>query len=93
MGHLKEFLFKNGDKVREKVTGFEGTITGTAFYLTGCTSHLITGKQFDPSKEPIALWYDEGRIELIEAQFIKKESVSSKENGCDILPNIGSKGA
>lgn len=87
----KEFKFENGDEVVEKVTGFKGVITGTAFYLTGCTQHLITAKCERQDKEPIALWYDEGRLDFIKNSFTEAD-VKSKENGCDILPGIGSKG-
>ena len=61
----KTFEFSNGDVVREKITGFTGTITGTAFYLTGCNSYLVTAKPKDEFSEPNAIWYDEGRLELI----------------------------
>ena len=87
----KEFNFKNGDEFIEKVTGFKGVITGTAFYLTGCTQHLITAKCERQDKEPIALWYDEGRLEFVKESFTEKD-VKGSDNGCDILPNIGIKG-
>lgn len=89
--YTKEFEFKNGDEVIEKITGFRGTITGTAFYLTGCTQHLITAKCEKEGKEPIALWYDEGRLEFIKNK-VQPEDVKGKDNGCDLLPNIGMKG-
>lgn len=91
--YTKEFKFKNGDEVIEKVTGFQGVITGTAFYLTGCTSHLVTAKMSDIGKEPVALWYDEGRLSFIRKEKVKAEDVMSQENGCDLLPNIGMRGA
>lgn len=90
--YTKEFEFKNGDEVIEKITGFKGVITGTAFYLTGCTQHLITAKCEKEGKEPIALWYDEGRLNFVK-NSITSEDVQGKENGCDLLPNIGMRGA
>ena len=69
----KTFEFSNGDVVREKITGFTGTITGTAFYLTGCNSYLVTAKPKDEFSEPNAIWYDEGRLELIEKQQIYRK--------------------
>lgn len=88
----KEFKFKTGDEVIEKITGFKGTITGIAFYLTGCNSYLITAKIIEEGKEPLALWYDEGRIELLQEQKFTEEDVKAQKNGCDILPNVGQKG-
>ena len=86
----KEFKFRNGDEVIEKITGFRGVITGTCFYLTGCNQYLLTAKSQD-GKEPVALWYDEGRLEFVSA-MINEADVVGAENGCDIAPNIGTRG-
>ena len=88
----RKFGFSNGDKVMEKVTGYEGVITGTCFYLTGCNQYLVVGKQIDKSKEPLSMWYDEGRLELVSDSEVKASEVQGEENGCDILPNVGRKG-
>lgn len=88
----KEFKFNNGDEVKEKITGFSGTITGTCFYLTGCNQYLITGKVKDEFSEPKALWYDEGRLELVNEQVFEASDVAAIDNGCDILPNTGFRG-
>lgn len=89
----KNFEFSNGDEVVEKITGFKGVITGTCFYLTGCNQYLITAKAEKEGKEPIALWYDEGRIELVNKEVFEADDVSSSDNGCDLLPNVGMRGA
>lgn len=88
----KNFKFTNGDSVREKITGFSGIITGTCFYLTGCNQYLITAKPKDEFSEPIALWYDEGRIELLEKNYVSENDVSSEADGFDIIPNKGKRG-
>lgn len=88
----KEFKFKNGDEVIEKITGFKGTITGTCFYLTGCSQYLITAKCEKEGKEPVALWYDEGRLEYLQTA-VTEEDVKGIDNGCDIPPLIGMRGA
>lgn len=90
--NTREFKFANGDTVREKITGFQGVITGTAFYLTGCNSHLVTTKPKDEFSEPISLWYDDGRLELIESTTVKETEVQDKKPGADWLPNVGKKG-
>lgn len=89
--HTKTFLFSNGDEVKEKITGFTGVITGTAFYLTGCNSYLVTAKPKDEFSEPTALWYDEGRLDLVGKKFTE-EQVKAVDNGCDMLPSQGRKG-
>lgn len=87
----KEFRFSNGDKVVEKITGFSGTITGTCFYLTGCNQYLITAKS-DKNKEPMAIWYDEGRLELVKNKAFTESDVKGDNNGCDLPPNMGKRG-
>lgn len=88
----KEFKFTNGDQVKEKITGFTGTITGTCFYLTGCSQYLVTARPKDEFSEPIGLWYDEGRLELIKEEQFSEHDVKSEDNGFDILPNRGERG-
>jgi len=88
----KKFKFRNGDEVVESITRFKGVITGTCFYLTGCNQYLITAKA-DDGKEPVSLWYDEGRIELINKSVFEAEDVKADDNGCDVAPTVGSRGA
>ncbi len=58
----KKFKFSNGDKVKEKITGFTGTIIGTCFYLTGCNQYLIMPKCKETHKKPDGHWFDEERL-------------------------------
>ena len=83
METTKTFKFSNGEKVKEKVTGFKGTITGTCFYLTGCNQYLITAKAKNEFTQAKAAWYDEGRIEYISKNITEKD-VTGKVRGCDI---------
>ena len=86
----KNFKFENGDEVKEKITGFQGIITGTCFYITGCNQYLVTAQS--DGKEAVNLWYDEGRLEFIKKAF-KDEDVRAENNGCDTVPTIGVRGA
>lgn len=90
----REFKFQNGDKVEELITGFTGTITGTCFYITGCNQYLIVPKCKDVSTKVESVWYDEGRLKLITPKDYTEEEVqSSDDNGCDIAPSRGVRGA
>ena len=80
---------KNGDKVKEKITGFSGVITGSCSYLTGCDQYLVTAKQTDITKDPLARWYDEQRLELQKEQVVKIDN-SESGDGPDLpAPNKG----
>lgn len=82
----RNFKFENGDEVEEIVTGFQGVITGTCFYLTGCNNYLVVPKTRESDKKPDGSWIDEGRLRLTEKGKIKCEDVAGEDNGADISP-------
>lgn len=81
MSYKKEFKFRNGDKVQDIVTGFAGTIAGTAYYLTGCNQYLLLPKAVKPHKKPAGHWFDEDRLEIIKEEVVKPEEVTGKRPG------------
>jgi len=90
MKTVKQFEFSNGDKVKEKITGFTGIITGVSFYITGCNQYLLTPPVKDDGSSGEAQWYDEGRLEIVKSDAVQVEEVASTDNGCDIpAPNKG----
>lgn len=56
-------MIRPGDKVRDKITGFEGVATARCLYMNGCiqievtADHLVDGKVLPP------IWMDEQRVE------------------------------
>jgi hypothetical protein len=88
----RDFKFSNGDSVIETVTGFSGIITGSVYYLTGCNQYLVVGKSKDGAEAP-SVWYDEGRLVLAEAAVVECSDVTADDNGCDMAPSIGRRGA
>ena len=91
----KEFVFSNGDKVVETITGFTGTITGTCFYITGCSQYLVTAKSKNKHSAAKALWYDESRLVLldgVEPDIEPEEELIDDGDGYDIAPPIGKRG-
>jgi len=53
-----------GKQAQDKVTGFEGLITGRAEYLYGCAQYCLM-PQAREGKVLDAIWIDEGRVEII----------------------------
>ena len=93
----RTFEFENGELVREKITGFEGIITGTVFYITGCNQYLVSAASKNNTSTPKAIWYDEGRLERVETEFdpitIENEVGNyDEDNGPDIAPPGGKRG-
>lgn len=78
--------FKLGITVKDKITGFEGIITGRSTYLTGCDQYCLQPTCSDESKGkyPDACWFDEGRLEkVLKGKKVTKKSVKGNKNGCD----------
>lgn len=57
-----DFAIELGIVAADKITGFQGVVTGCVEYLTGCKQYLIqpacknTGELIQPS------WFDEDRL-------------------------------
>lgn len=52
-----------GTQVRDKITGFFGTVTGRVEYLTGCNQLLVTPLVRADGSIVDAQWFDEQRCE------------------------------
>ena len=74
--------FKLGQEAKDKITGFQGLITGHADYLTGCDQYILQPKCEKNGIYPDATWFDEGRLELI-GEGMKKKEVKAEKNGSD----------
>ena len=66
---------KIGDKVRDKVTGFEGIAYGRWECMTGCVSFDVHPPAKD-GKMLASAWVDESRLEVVKARAV---SVTIKE--------------
>lgn len=60
----REFTISLGSPAEDEITGFSGTVTGRAEYLTGCRQYLVTPRCDDPSKLNEAHWFDEDRLKV-----------------------------
>lgn len=78
-------MIKLGVRVRDKVTGYEGIVTGYCEYLYGCAQYAINpGKNKDGKLDEIC-WFDEGRIEVI-GEGIHAAEVTAAKPGADTPP-------
>lgn len=66
-----------GSRVRDTVTGFTGTYTAVALYLTGCARMAVTPAS-GKSRVRESEWFDPERIEVIEEAG---ETVEKKRTG------------
>ncbi|MBB6218018.1 hypothetical protein HNQ80_004155 [Anaerosolibacter carboniphilus] len=68
-----------GKKAKDKITGFEGIITGRAQYLYGCDQYCIAPPARDGEIKH-SEWFDEGRI-LVVGDGVKPEDVGVEKSG------------
>jgi|GEM_PF-4272988 len=59
-----------GDRVRDKITGFEGIAYGRWECITGCVSFDVHPRVKEDGKLPSSAWIDESRLEVVEAAAV-----------------------
>lgn len=55
-----------GHKAKDRISGFSGTITGRAQYLTGCDQYLIRPSVGADGAFRGGEWFDENAIEVLD---------------------------
>lgn len=73
---------KLGVKAKDKITGFEGVVTGHADYLTGCDQYLVQPPVGEKGDARDGRWFDEQRLEVLDAPAMVLDN--SKGNGADM---------
>jgi len=81
---MKSFAFNNGDVLQDAITGFKGTVTGRANYLTGCDQYLLVPKVDKEGKHVDGRWIDSQRLKKV-GEF--NESIKNIKNGADKSPS------
>jgi hypothetical protein len=71
-----------GDKVRDRINGFTGIVTGRAEYLYGCVQVLVAPqKTTKEGKRPDSEWLDEDRVEVLKAGVHGKPASAATRAG------------
>lgn len=70
-----------GRKVRDRITGFTGIVTGRVEYLTGCNQVLVSPATKDDGSLVVPEWLDEQRVETMEGERIVLDNGFNP--GCD----------
>lgn len=68
--------FKNGQKVKDTVTGFEGTVTCVAMYMNGCIRYSIQPGLDGAGNYQESQVIDEGQLKLIKKSKEKEKKES-----------------
>jgi len=75
-----------GAKVKDKITGFTGTVTGRTEYITGCAQYLVQPPIDKEGKFVDARWIDEDRLDALAEQPATIHEV--KRAGADVAAPI-----
>ena len=57
---------KNGDRVKDTITGFEGIVIGITSWFHGCDTIGVKPEKLHDGKPIEAVWFDILRLEKIE---------------------------
>lgn len=69
---------KLGQKVRDKITGFMGVVTGKVQYISGCHQALVApAASVDGRSLGEPQWFDEQRLLVTDAKPIKLDNGDS----------------
>ena len=55
-----------GTRARDRITGFEGRVTGRCEYITGCNQVLLAPPVGANGEAREAHWFDEQRLEILD---------------------------
>lgn len=80
-----DFTFENGDKVKDKTTGFAGVVTGRADYLSGCNQYCIQPAVED-GKWVDLHWFDEPRLVMVKRKAVEADSRQYRTGADDQAP-------
>ncbi len=59
-----DYKFALGNRVRNRVDGFAGVVTGICYYINGCLQYLVKPSLDKDGKHVEGLWLDEQTLEL-----------------------------
>lgn len=73
-----------GTTQKDKITGFEGIVTGHARYITGCDQYLIVPKVKEDGTSISGQWFDDSRLERVGETVLVLEPEDQPRTGADM---------
>jgi hypothetical protein len=70
-----------GDRVRDRISGFEGIVTGKHEYLYGCRRVTVSPTELKEGKRIESDWLDEDQVDLVESAVIPAPSSAPERGG------------
>ncbi len=60
-----------GDKVKDRITGYEGIVTGITNWLNGCARIGVQSTKLKDGKPLETEWFDVNQIQLVKSKVMK----------------------
>lgn len=58
-------MAKLGDVVKDRITGYKGTVVAKTLWLYGCIRVGVQSKRMKDGKPVEAQWFDEGQVDVL----------------------------
>lgn len=72
-------MIKLGQRVRDEITGFEGTATARAEYLNGCIQYCVQPTELEKGQMIESQYIDVGQLKIVKEK--KAVDIVSKSTG------------
>lgn len=72
---------KLGDKVKCKITGQEGIVTGLVQFITGCDQAIVQPPLDKAKAKPATFWLDIHAAEVVKAGAVKINNPEARTTG------------
>lgn len=66
------------DKAKDRITGFTGTVTGLADYITGCSQGCLQPACDEKGDWKEARWFDVDRLEILQKSAVRHDVLTAK---------------
>lgn len=66
-----------GDKVRDPITGYEGTVIARTEWVWGCVRLGVQSAFMHEGKPVEAQWFDEAAIEVTSARLVERKGAAT----------------
>jgi hypothetical protein len=87
---INDYLKFLGQKVRDRVTGWEGVVSSISFDLYGCVQAVITPKVAKDGKIPEGRWFDIKRLVVLSSKSVMPVPSFAQVGGPENKPTISS---
>jgi hypothetical protein len=80
------YRFQRGDKLRDRVTGFEGIVVSRGDHISGCDTYGLQPSTLKDGVPQDCKWFDDPRLELVQVGVLPMIDTREVPTGADSVP-------